>query len=333
MRIFNLAVIGTNFIVPRFVDAAQRSGYFRLHSIMSRKLESGLTFREANHYEDDVLVYDNLQDMLNDDNVDAVYIASPNAIHFMQASACIKAGKPVFVEKPISSNAREVTALITLATERNVLLMDGMKSLVSPNFKLLLENLPRVGKIRQCTSTFSKVSSRYQDYLDGKNPNTFNPKLSNGSAMDLGIYCLYPFLRMFDTPREVHAYADLLDSGVDAAGIIILKYSDFHITITHSKVSASANSTEIQGDRGTIVVKNISTLNDMTFIDSAGQETDISVQQDANSLLYIAQHFGEALSAGLKKSPINTNILATKIMTVLDEVRRQTGVKYPIDSQ
>ena len=120
-EIFNLSVIGTNFIVPRFIDAAEQSGYFRLHSIMSRKIQSGEDFRKANNFDDDVLVYDSLNDLLNNDEVDVVYIASPNAIHFAQARACMNAGKPVYVEKPISSNADELASLTKLAKTKECL--------------------------------------------------------------------------------------------------------------------------------------------------------------------------------------------------------------------
>ena len=327
----NLAVVGTNFIVPHFIDAAVRSGYFRLHSIMSRKIQSGFNFRHSNGYDKNVVVYDDIRDLVNDDKIDVVYIASPNAVHFPQAKSCITAGKHVIVEKPVTSNVKELASLIALAKEHDVLLLDGMKSLFCPNFELLVSNLPKVGRIRHCTSTFSKISSRYQAYLDGHNPNTFNRALSNGSVMDLGVYCIHPFVHLFGSPEEIHAYANLLDSGVDAAGSIVLKYSEFHVNITHSKVCSSTNSSEIQGEEGTIVIDNISTFANLMFVDKTGQRTDISAQQDSNSLLYVAQHLGECLSSGLRESPVNTHVLSTKVMTVLDDVRRQTGVRFPAD--
>ncbi len=327
----NLAVVGTNFIVPKFIDAAVRSGYFRLHAILSRNALSGINFRDANGYAISVVVFENMDDMLSDDKVDVVYIASPNAIHFSQATACINAGKTVVVEKPMTSNARELHSLMALANDKNVFLMDGMKSLLCPNFTQLVENLPRVGRIRQCTATFSKVSSRYQDYLRGDNPNTFNTAFSNGSVMDLGVYCLYPFVQLFDSPQQIHAYADLLESGVDAAGTVILKYPDFHVSIMHSKVSASGNSSEIQGEQGTLVFDNISTIAGLKFVDNSGSVTDISAQQDDNDLLYLAQHLGRCISSGLKKSPINTLELSEKVMVILDEIREQTGVRFPAD--
>ena len=327
----NLAVVGTNFIVPKFIDAAQRSGCFCLHAILSREFHSGVAFRDANSYSEEVVVYDNIDDMLRDERVDVVYIASPNAIHYSQAVACMQSGKAVIVEKPMTSNTKELKSLIALATENNVFLMDGMKTLLCPNFQQLVDNLPRVGRIRQCTATFSKVSSRYQAYLDGHNPNTFNPELSNGSVMDLGVYCLYPFVQIFGLPKEVHAFADLLESGVDAAGTVILKYPDFHVSITHSKVCASANSSEIQGEQGTLVIGNISTCTGLKFVERDGTETDITAQQDGNDLLYVAQHLGECISAGLKESPVNTHVLSKKVMGILDEVREQTGVRFPAD--
>lgn len=329
----NLVVVGTNFIVPKFIDAAERSGYFRLHAMLSRKVQSGVSFRDFNSYAEDVVIYDNIDCMLLDNKVDVVYLASPNALHFSQAAACIKARKAVIVEKPMTSNTKELKSLIALAIENKVFLMDGMKSLLCPNFQQLVDNLPRVGRIRQCTSTFSKISSRYQAYLDGHNPNTFNPMLSNGSVMDLGVYCLYAFVQLFGSPKVVHAFADLLESGVDAAGTVILKYPEFHVSITHSKVSASSNRSEIQGEQGTLVIGNISTCTGLKFVDREGAETDITAQQDSNDLLYVAQHLGECISAGLKESPVNTHVLSTKVMHILDEVREQTGVRFPADSK
>ena len=328
---YNLAVVGTNFIVPKFIDAAERSGYFSLYAIMSRKIQSGVRFRDANHHGQNVAVHDNMRDLLADDKVDVVYLASPNAMHYPQARACVNAGKTVIVEKPITSNTEELQSLIALASEKGVLLMDGMKSLVCPNFTALVQNIPKVGRIRQCTSTFSKVSSRYQDYLDGNNPNTFNRMLSNGSAMDLGVYCLYPFVRLFGSPDRVYAFADLLDSGVDAAGTVILTYRDFHVCITHSKVCATTNSSEIKGEQGTIVIDNISSITGLNFVDKAGCVSDISTQQDSNSLLYIAQHLGETMISGVMESSVNTHTLSKKVMSILDEIRLQTGVIFPAD--
>jgi len=327
----NLAVVGTNFIVPKFIERLNDPVFFRLHAILSRKLQSGHDFRSSNNYENSVVIYDQLDQMLRDDSVQVVYLASPNALHFNQATACICAGKTVVVEKPMASNSRELKALIELAADKNVFLMDGMKSLFCPNFQALVANLPRVGRIWQCNATFSKVSSRYADYLLGKNPNTFNPALSNGSVMDLGIYCLYPFVQLLGSPQAVHACADFLDSGVDAAGTVLLKYPDFHVNITHSKVCSTANSSEIQGEEGTLVIGNISTFTGLKFIDKSGRETDISVHQDTNDMLYLAQHLGESIAAGLKQSPVNSHELSTKVMRILDEVRAQTGLRFPAD--
>ncbi|MBN0684083.1 gfo/Idh/MocA family oxidoreductase, partial [Pseudomonas aeruginosa] len=91
---------------------------------------------------------------------------------------------------PLASNLQEVEAAIALAKENNVVLFEAFKTASLPNFLLLKETLAKVGKLRKAFINYCQYSSRYQRYLDGENPNTFNPAFSNGSIMDIGFYCL-----------------------------------------------------------------------------------------------------------------------------------------------
>ncbi len=156
-------------------------------------------------------------------DVDAVYIASPNSLHFPQTRLFLSHKKHVICEKPLASNLQEVEAAIALAKENNVVLFEAFKTASLPNFLLLKETLAKVGKLRKAFINYCQYSSRYQRYLDGENPNTFNPAFSNGSIMDIGFYCLASAVALWGEPRAVLATASLLDSGVDAQGTVVLR--------------------------------------------------------------------------------------------------------------
>lgn len=326
-----LGVVGTGFVVPKFIDGAIRSGYFSLEAIVSRKVSTGKKFKKENGYFDDVKVFNTVEEMLASSNVDVVYIATPNAIHLSQALYCLERKKALIIEKPIASNAKETRQMVEKAKE-NSLLMEGMKVLFCPNFQVLVENLPRVGKIHQCSATYAKQSDRYESYLRGENPNTFNLSLSNGSIMDLGTYCVYPFVSLFGKPQSITAFGSLLESGVDSGGVAILQYPDFPVTIQHSKIANTYNKTEIIGEKGTLTINFISFISDVEFVHLDGTVEKLGVIQDKNPLFYIAKHYGKLYADGMKESPVNTHQLSLEVMEVLDEIRKQMGVKFPADS-
>lgn len=326
-----LGVVGTGFVVPKFIDGAIRSDYFLLEAIVSRNAATGRKFKKDNGYSESVKVFETVEEMLIGSSVDVVYIATPNAIHISQTLSCLKQKKAVIIEKPIASNAKEARQMVKKAKENNVLLMEGMKVLFCPNFQVLAENLPRVGKIHQCFVSYAKQSDRYESYLQGENPNTFNSSLSNGSVMDLGTYCVYPFVSLFGKPQSITAFGSLLESGVDSGGVAILQYPDFPVTIQHSKVTNTYNKTEILGEKGTLTIKFISFVSDVEFIHLDGTVEKLGVIQDKNPLLYISKHYGKLYTNGIKESSVNTYQLSIEVMEVLDEIRKQTGVRFPAD--
>ncbi|WP_213714659.1 Gfo/Idh/MocA family protein [Cedecea lapagei] len=320
------AVIGTNWITRQFVDAAHESGKYKLTAVYSRSLEQAQSF--ANDYPVEHL-FTSLDELAKSDVIDAVYIASPNSLHGPQSLLFLSHKKHVICEKPLASNLAEVEAAIACARENQVVLFEAFKTASLPNFIALQQALPKVGKIRKVLLNYCQYSSRYQRYLDGENPNTFNPAFSNGSIMDIGFYVLASAAALWGEPHSVHATATLLDSGVDAHGTVQLNYGNFDVTLLHSKVSDSTIPSEIQGEAGALVVEKISECQRVTFIPRGGKPQDLSLPQHINTMLYEAETFArlveenEVNHAGLVTSRI-TSALAT-------EIRRQTGVKFPAD--
>ncbi|MDW1912580.1 Gfo/Idh/MocA family oxidoreductase, partial [Vibrio sp. 707] len=253
---FKLAGIGTNWISKQYVEAEIQTKQFYLKAVYSRDIEKARLF--GTPYDADTY-YDSLETLGQDADIDAVYIASPNSLHAPQAIQMLKAGKHVICEKPMASNYAWAQQMFACAEENNVVLFEACMSPCRRNFQLFKENLPSIAPLRHATISYCQYSSRYQKYLNGENPNTFNPAFSNGSIMDIGYYCVGSAIELFGEPNSVQASAHVLPSGVDGCGSVTLAYDGFNVNLLHSKVSDSLIPSEFQGEQGSVLVDMIAT--------------------------------------------------------------------------
>lgn len=322
------AVVGTNWITERFIDAAHESGKMRLTAIYSRKLEQAQAFG-ANYPVEHF--FDSLEALAQSDVIDAVYIASPNSLHCQQSLLFLSHKKHVICEKPLASNLREVEQLVACAREHQVVLFEAFKSAHLPNFLILQQALPKIGKLRKAFINYCQYSSRYPRYLAGENPNTFNPQFSNGSIMDIGYYCVASTVALFGAPKSVLASATLLDTGVDAHGSVCLNYGDFDVVISHSKVSNSDIPSEIQGEEGTLVIEKISEAQGVVLTPRGENSQVLTQPQHINTMLYEAQVFAELVEKQqVEHEGLENSLIVASLLT---EIRRQTGVVFPADGE
>ncbi|MGR5108359.1 Gfo/Idh/MocA family protein [Vibrio jasicida] len=323
---FKLAVIGTNWISQQFVEAAIQSKEFCLQAVYSRDIDKARSFGEpysAASY------YDSLESLSKDSDIDAVYIASPNSFHAPQAIQMLNAGKHVICEKPMASNYPLAQAMFKAAEANGVVLFEAFMSPYTPNFQVLKDSLPTIAPIRHATISHCQYSSRYQKYLKGENPNTFNPEFSNGSIMDIGYYCVGSAIELFGEPNSVQASAHILSSGVDGCGSVTLAYDGFNVNLLHSKVSDSLIPSEFQGERGSVIVDMIATGRGVERIPRGEDKEVLTLPQEENHMFYEAQAFAKQLKLGVMDDQMKQRSLT--VAKVLTEVRRQTGVVFPAD--
>ncbi|OAB39698.1 oxidoreductase [Paenibacillus macquariensis subsp. macquariensis] len=322
------AIIGTNWITERFLQAAQETDQFLLTAVYSRTEEKGNAF--AAKY-NNPKVFTDLEEMASSDQFDAVYIASPNSFHAEQAILCMNHGKHVLCEKPMASNATEMQEMMNVAKDNDVLLMEALKSTLMPNFKIMKDNLYKIGQVRRYFASYCQYSSRYDAYKQGNVLNAFNPTYSNGSLMDLGIYCLYPMVALFGKPDNVHAVGVMLSSGVDGEGSMVMKYKDMDAVVMHSKITDSYLPAEIQGENGTMVIDKISQPYDVKIHYRDGTIEDISQPQLHESMYYEIQEFIRLLANGERDGSINSLATSLAVAQVMEDARRQIGLQYPAD--
>lgn len=321
-------IIGTNRITEWFLEAAKQVRHFELAAVYSRTEERAREFADKHGAS---AIFTDLNEMARSDKIDAVYIASPNAFHARQAIPLMRGGKHVLCEKPIASNAKELRAMIEVARERGVLLMEAMKSTVMPNFDAVRENLHKLGKVRRYFASYCQYSSRYDAYKQGTVMNAFRPELSNGSLMDIGVYCLYPLVVLFGKPDSVKASAVMLESGVDGEGSLLLNYGDMEAVIQHSKITNSHLPSEIQGEAGNMLIEKISQPERVRIVYRDGGSEELTRPQAEHTMLYEVQSFIELIRSGRTESPVNSHANSLAVMEIMDEARRQIGLVFPAD--
>lgn len=328
MRV-NFGVIGTSNITDWFLEGALKDERFNLYGVYSRKLESGKKFIEK--YDENVKVFDDLDEMLKDENIHAVYIASPNSFHYEQSTKALKYNKAVLCEKAFASNFREANKVIELAKEKNVLVMEAMRSTVLPNFLKVKENLHKIGKVRRYSGIFCQYSSRYDKFKEGIILNAFKKELSNGALMDIGVYCLHPMVALFGMPKEINAQGIFLSTGVDGQGTGIFQYEDMEAVINFSKITNSFIPSEIQGEKGSIIIDKITGFNNVKIIYNTGVEEIISEGQDESNFIYEVKEFIDIYENNEIESKLNSHKNTLEVMKIMDEMRRKMKLEFPSD--
>ena len=323
-------VVGTNTITDKFISQTSQNPDFLLNSVCSRSSETAMQFAKK-YGLDPENTFTDLREMAASGAIDAVYIATPNAFHAEQSILFLENKIPVLCEKPITSNTAELEAVITAAKQNNVLFMEAMVTPHLPAFECIKQNISKIGTIRRIFLNYCQYSSRYDRFKSGELPNAFNPVLSNGSLMDIGIYCISAMIRLAGVPKKVYASATVLSSGADGSGTLVCGYDGFDAVIMHSKVSDSKVYSEIQGENGSILIDSINVPAKIILAPRGGIEEDVTPVQIFPPMYYETTEFINLLKLCQTESAVNSFETSLRVMAVLDEARRQCNIVFSAD--
>lgn len=264
------------------------------------------------------------------DDVDAVYIASPNALHHAQARQLLEAGKHVLVEKSACTTAEQWRDLVEVANSRGLVVLESVRAVHEPLWRHVTAHLESLGPVRQVSLQLCQRSRRYDNFLAGKVENIFRPEMAAGALMDLGVYCLHPLVSLFGMPTRVQASSVKLSNGIDGATTLLLDYPGFTATVACSKVSANACGNVIAGEDASLLLDRIDDPHRLQLAWTNGAETeevplDKSLPQQAHVLRAFARMVQDPALARPHQQATDD------ALTVMDEARRQVGLVFPAD--
>lgn len=315
-----LAVIGTGSIVTAFIKAARLVDDVEFKAVYSRGQATGDAFAKENNIE---TVYTDLDLMLQDASLDAIYIASPNSLHYPQAKQALLAGKHVILEKPFTGNVEKAIELAQIAKEKELFLFEAICNIHMPHFTYIQNHIPDLGKLRLVQANFSQYSSRYDALLDGNVTNVFNPEFSGGALADINIYNIHFTVALFGMPNAIRYEANVHKNGIDTSGILFMDYGHFKVELVGAKDSFSYNIVQIQGEGGYIMVPGGSSGLESINITTREFKKEI-VEQDMPVLFYQVEVFKNMVDS--KNYELRDKYLAHSIDVVKVAVRARKDI-------
>ena len=273
--------------------------------------------------------HESYADLVNDPEVDIVYVASPHSGHYAHAKLALEAGKHVLVEKAFTVTEPQAQALADLAAVKGVVLMEAMWTRFLPHMVRIREIIAAgtLGEVRTMIADHNqKLSSDPEHRIQ-------NPALAGGALLDLGIYPVSFAWDIFGAPATVHAISSPTPTGVDRQTAIVLGYAGGCQAVLHTALDTlGPNTASVIGTDGWIAIDSVwYTATSFTVYDSTGSvveryESDV----DNRGMQYQAGEIERRIETG-EVGDILPLLESVQIMGTLDEIRRQIGLDYPLD--
>jgi predicted dehydrogenase len=271
--------------------------------------------------------HDSYQALVEDPEVDAVYVATPHPGHHAAALQAIRAGKAVLVEKPFTMDAAQGRDLVEAARSAGTFLMEAMWTRFLPHMVRVREILAE-GRLGQIITLIAEHGQWFEQDPEFR---LFKPGLGGGALLDLGIYPVSFASMVLHSPKAVTAVSDPAFTGVDAQTSMIFQYDGgAHAVLNTTSYAMTGNAATINGtDARLEIAGTFYAPSTFRLIDRTGMELErYDIPLEGNGLRFEAAEVGRCLRAGLTESPILTLDETLSIMQTMDEVRRQIGLTY-----
>ena len=243
-----VGIIGSGLIVSEFMEGAAEAADFEVVAICGRSESAEKVNALAKQYGIEKVYFDRAE-FLRSGEIDSVYIALPNNLHFEASKQSLEAGKHVITEKPFTATYEEAAELFAIAERRGVFIFEAIATLYMPNFQKAREAVSSLGDIKIVNINYSQYSRRYERFKAGELPAVFNPAMAGGALMDLGVYNLHFVISLFGLPEEAE-YKENIERGIDTSGVMILSYPHFKCALVAAKDCAAPCYISVQGDKG-----------------------------------------------------------------------------------
>ena len=271
--------------------------------------------------------------MLDEADMEAVYIAVPNHLHYSFVRRALEKQYHVIVEKPLASNYREALELADIARSKNRYLFEAITTLYMPDYHKVRQLLERIGTVRAVICNFSQYSHRYDAFLAGDVAPVFDPARSGGALMDLNIYNLHYVLGLFGEPAAVSYHANT-QRGIDTSGMLLLEYDGFTAVCIAAKDCGGPCSCVIQGSRGYISQQTpANACKGVTLRLNDGTEEFYDLNPEESRLEPEFVRFAREIASGDRSccyQMLEQSLLAAGVQT---RARLGAGICFPADEE
>ena len=321
-RDLNWAVLGTGVIANEMAQALAKMNK-RLYAVANRTHQKALDFADRYGVQK---VYDQIDEVFEDEAVDIIYITSPHNTHYEFMKKALEHGNHILVEKSITLNSRELDGMMALAAEKKLILAEAMTIWHMPIYKKLWEIVQsgQLGKVQIITMNFGS----FKEY-DMSN-RFFNMDLAGGAMLDIGVYAL-SIVRSFmeEKPEDIVSQWKASPTGSDEQATILLKNKQGQMaTVALSMHSKQPKRAMISCEKGYIEIMEYPRADKAVIVDAeSGERTEIESGETANALYYEMMDMEQAVRSG---DASNMQLQYSKdVMDIMTKLRKDWGMKYP----
>ncbi|MEE1120914.1 MAG: Gfo/Idh/MocA family oxidoreductase [Prevotella sp.] len=322
---FKLGIIGAGWIADKMAATLAHAEDYCIHAIASRSFEKAEAFSQKWGISK---AYGSYEDLVKDENIDLVYVATPHSHHYEHALLAIRNNKPVLVEKAFTANTQEAEQLINEARSRNVFIAEAIWTRYMPLSKKVKEIMDSgiIGIPRILTATLC--------YSMEQKKRIVVPELCGGALLDLGVYTLN-FARMYFGTDIVRTVSNpiISPSGVDMHESISLTYANGRMANLQSgALCLNDRQGIISGTEGYIRIDNVNcpelieVYRNYELVETYRKPDDMITGYE-----YQVMECRRCIECGLTESPMMPHAEIIDIMKLMDALRKEWGVIYPND--
>jgi dihydrodiol dehydrogenase / D-xylose 1-dehydrogenase (NADP) len=319
MTTFRWGILGTGAIATQFTEGLKVAEGHVAAAVGSRTQASADAFAGRHGIE---RAFGTYADLAADDELDAVYVATPHSRHLEDSLLCIGAGTPVLCEKPLALSEAQGRRMVEAAREQGVFLMEAMWTRFNPVMGALRAMLAE-GTLGEPRQLFADFGFRTEFDAAGRH---FDPALGGGALLDVGVYCIALGRMVFGAdPEALTGLATLGETGVDEQCVMSMRYPGGGLAMLSSAVRTETPQEAVLSCTGGRVRIPSFWCPDRLIIDDEEHLFDIA----GNGYHYQALEVAERVRAGEVESPLLPHEESLAVLRTMDTLRGEWGVRYP----
>ena len=318
-----MAIMGAGSIAVKMSNTIKGMDEVEAYAIAARDLSRAQAFAEEHGF---TKAYGSYDEMLADENVDLVYIATPHSHHYKCVKMCLEAGKHVLCEKSFTVNAEQAKELFALAEEKKLLLTEAIWTRYMPSRKMIQDVIDSgvIGEVTSLTANLGYELSEVKRIWDRN--------LAGGALLDVGVYLVH-FARMIfgENVTDITSSA-VFKNGVDMIDNIIMTFDDAKSATMQSNVYAVQNRNgSIFGTKGYMEIVNINNPEEIKVFNDQYQEiASYKVPEQITGYEYEVAACVRAIENGEIECPEIPHAETIKVMEIMDGIRKAWGYEIPL---
>lgn len=321
-----MAILGAGNIAQTMARTMAAMPNVECYGVASRDLTKAQGFAQRFGF---CRAYGSYEELVQDEKVELVYLATPHSHHYSCAKLCLMHDKPVLCEKAFMVNAAQAGEILRLSAERKILTAEAIWTRYMPMVETIRKIL-KDGLIGRPSVLTCNLGYQIADKERLK-----SPALAGGALLDVGVYTLN-FASMFfgDEIENISSSCVMTDTGVDASNAVTLHYRDGRMAVLNSTMCGiSDRKGIIYGSDGFLIVENCNNFESVSVYDS---ERNLILMKERPDQITGFEYEVQACIAALEKGEIQVEAMPhneiVKMMEWMDECRKQWGVSYPCES-